>query len=164
LLLCVLGLAIGSPARAALEPAQVLVLINKDTDISSKVARAYQKLRAIPSENVLRLSLGTAQQITPEQYWTQAGTPIKQYLESHPAIRCVLTTSGVGPEKPDKAQPGTWRGPRQGGSARILLNEHASWMLMTRDPTLDNDGAGAGVKDLGAARSQSRRSARAGPL
>jgi uncharacterized protein (TIGR03790 family) len=148
----VLGLAIGSPARAALEPAQVLVLINKDTDISSKVARAYQKLRAIPSENVLRLSLGTAQQITPEQYWTQAGTPIKQYLESHPAIRCVLTTSGVGPEKPDKAQPGTWRGPRQGGSARILLNEHASWMLMTRDPTLDDDGAAAGVKEPGSRR------------
>jgi uncharacterized protein (TIGR03790 family) len=95
LLLCVLGLAIGSPARAALEPAQVLVLVNKDTDISSKIAHAYQKLRAIPNENILKLSLGTNQQITPEQYWTQAGTPIKQYLESHPAIRCILTTSGV---------------------------------------------------------------------
>jgi uncharacterized protein (TIGR03790 family) len=55
----------------------------------------YQKLRAIPNENLLRLSLGTNRQITPEQYWKQAGTPVKQYLEGHPAIRCILTTSGV---------------------------------------------------------------------
>src|SRR5215472_9138536 len=86
---------IGLPARAALEPAQVLILVNKDSDVSSGVAHMYQKLRAIPSENVLRLSLGTSRNVTPEQYWKQAGTPIKQYLEAHPAIRCILTTSGV---------------------------------------------------------------------
>src|SRR5689334_10663639 len=83
------------PACAALEPQQVLILVNKDSDISSKVAHMYQKLRAIPNDNILRLSLGTGQQITPEQYWKQAGTPIRQYLENHPAIRCILTTSGV---------------------------------------------------------------------
>jgi len=94
-LLCVLLPAIGSPVRAALEPAQVLVLVNKDSGISSKVANMYQKLRAIPNENILKLSLGANQQITSEQYWKQAGIPIKQYLESHPAIHCILTTSGV---------------------------------------------------------------------
>jgi uncharacterized protein (TIGR03790 family) len=94
-LLCGLVLAIGSPARAALEPAQVLILVNKDSDISSKVAHMYQQRRAIPNENILKLSLGASQQITPEQYWKQAGTPIRQYLESHSAIHCILTTAGV---------------------------------------------------------------------
>ena len=95
LLVAALVMAIGFPARAALEPAQVLILVNKDSEISSKVAGMYQKLRAIPKDNILKLSLGTNSQITPEQYWKQAGVPIKQYLESHPAIHCILTTSGV---------------------------------------------------------------------
>lgn len=55
----------------------------------------YQKLRAIPEGNVLRLPLGTNRQIAPEQYWRLAGQPIRKYLEDHPDIRCVLTTSGV---------------------------------------------------------------------
>jgi uncharacterized protein (TIGR03790 family) len=87
--------SIGSHAWAALDSSQILILVNKDTDISSKVAHMYQNLRGIPNENILRLSLGGGQQITPEQYWKQAGTPIKQYLEAHQAIRCILTTSGV---------------------------------------------------------------------
>src|SRR5262245_38283676 len=94
--IALLAFLIGSsPLQAALEPTQVLILVNKDSDISSKVAQMYQKLRAIPNENLLRLSLGTGSHITPEQYWEHAGTPIKQYLESHPAIRCILSTSGV---------------------------------------------------------------------
>ena len=79
----------------ALEPAQVLILVNRDTAISARVAAMYQKLRAIPDENVLRLSLGTERFLTPEQYSSKAGGPIKKYLEEHPAIRCILTTSGV---------------------------------------------------------------------
>ena len=85
----------GSFAWAALEPSQVLVLVNKDTPISSQVGRMYQKLRKIPAANVLSLSLGTDRQITPEQYWAKAAPPIKKYLEQIPEIRCILTTSGV---------------------------------------------------------------------
>jgi uncharacterized protein (TIGR03790 family) len=79
----------------ALDPSQVLILINRDTGISARVAAMYQKLRAIPDENVLRLSLGTERFLTPEQYWSKAGSPIKKYLQDHPAIRCILTTSGI---------------------------------------------------------------------
>ena len=55
----------------------------------------YQRLRGIPEPNVLRLFMGTNRQITPEQYWSFAGEPLRKYLEDHPQIRCVLTTSGV---------------------------------------------------------------------
>ena len=80
---------------AALEPSQVLILVNKDTPISSQVGRMYEKLREIPDANTLRLSLGTERQISPEQYWSKAAPPIKKYLEANPEIRCILTTSGV---------------------------------------------------------------------
>jgi uncharacterized protein (TIGR03790 family) len=89
-------IAAASPlARAALEPGQVLILVNRDTGISSQVAAMYQKLRGIPDANILRLSMGTERFVTPEQYWRQAGGPIKKYLEDHPAIRSIVTTSGV---------------------------------------------------------------------
>ena len=83
------------PLWGSLDPSQVLILINRDTGISAQVATMYQKLRSIPGENVLRLSLGTERFLTPEQYWSKAGAPVKKYLEDHPAIRCILTTSGV---------------------------------------------------------------------
>ncbi len=83
------------PAWGALEPAQVLILVNLDEPASSGVAKMYQELRAIPEANLLRLPLGSSRQIAPDQYWRLAGQPIKKYLEDHPEIRCVITTSGV---------------------------------------------------------------------
>jgi uncharacterized protein (TIGR03790 family) len=85
----------GLPAWAALEPSQVLILVNRDEAVSGKVAEMYQRLRGIPAANVLRLFMGTNRQITPEQYWSFAGEPLRKYLEDHAQIRCVLTTSGV---------------------------------------------------------------------
>jgi uncharacterized protein (TIGR03790 family) len=82
-------------ARAALEPEQVLVLVNKDQGISARVASMYQKLRGIPEGNILRLSLGRERNLTPEAYWKLAGVPVQEYLLGHPQIRCILTTSGV---------------------------------------------------------------------
>jgi uncharacterized protein (TIGR03790 family) len=83
------------PAWGALEPAQVLILVNRDTPVSSAVAQMYQMRRAIPDANLFQLSLGTSRQIAPDQYWRLAGQPIRKYLEDHPDIRCILTTSGV---------------------------------------------------------------------
>ena len=90
-----LALFSGSFAWGALSPDQVLVLVNKDTPISSQVGRMYEKLRAIPPANVLSLSLGADRQITPDQYWAKTAPPIKKYLEAYPEIRCIVTTSGV---------------------------------------------------------------------
>jgi uncharacterized protein (TIGR03790 family) len=84
-----------SPAWGALEPSQILILVNRDEAVSDKVAQMYQRLRGIPAGNLLRLPLGMSRHITPEQYWSQAGQPIRKYLEDHPEIRCVLTTAGV---------------------------------------------------------------------
>jgi len=82
-------------AQASIEPSQVLILVNRDQAISERVASMYQKFRAIPAENILRLSLGSDRNLTPDAYWQKAGAPLRQYLESHPSITCVVTTSGV---------------------------------------------------------------------
>src|SRR5262249_18729156 len=88
-------LILGTPVCKALESSQVVVLVNKDTEISSQVARMYQQARSIPSTHVLTLSLGANRQITPSQYWTKAALPIRKYLDANPEIRCIVTTSGV---------------------------------------------------------------------
>lgn len=90
-----LAVSSGSYVWGSLAPAQVLVLVNKDTPISSQVGRMYEKLRGIPAANVLSLSLGEDRRITPEQYWAKSAAPIKKYLDANPEIRCIVTTSGV---------------------------------------------------------------------
>lgn len=88
-------LCLALPAVAALSPSQVLLLVNRDQPISSQVAAMYQRLRGVPPENVLKLSLGNDRNLVPEAYWQKAAEPLKRYLGEHPAIRCILTTSGV---------------------------------------------------------------------
>ena len=95
LALCLLAFCFASNACAALDASQILILVNRDTAISSRVAQMYQKERGIPETNILRLSMGTDRQITPQQYWSKAGEPIRKYLAEHTDIRCILTTSGV---------------------------------------------------------------------
>jgi uncharacterized protein (TIGR03790 family) len=93
-LLCFLALWSASCAWGALDASQVLILVNRDVPASGQVAQMYQRLRGIPAANVLRLSMGTNRQITPEQYW-KAGVSIRKYLEEHTDIVCILTTTGV---------------------------------------------------------------------
>jgi len=94
ILLAALVLFAGMSARAEIQPSQVLVLVNNDTKISSEVAQMYQKLREIPAANILRLSLGTSREISRDEFRTRIAGPVRKFLESNPAIRCILTTSG----------------------------------------------------------------------
>src|SRR5689334_5471267 len=79
----------------ALQPAEVLILVNRDTPISSDVAKMYERARQIPHENVLALHLGTEHYINREQYRTKIAEPVKKHLGEHAGIRCILTTAGV---------------------------------------------------------------------
>ena len=92
---CALALGFAAHAWGALDASQILILENRDVPASRQVAQMYQRLRGIPTSNVLQLAMGASQQITTEQYWSKAGGPVRKYLEDHPEIRCVLTTTGV---------------------------------------------------------------------
>ncbi|MBI2815775.1 MAG: TIGR03790 family protein [Acidobacteria bacterium] len=136
-------LAMLPSARAELNPSQVMILVNKDTPISSQIAQMYQKLRGVPATNVLTLSLGTAREISMANYRSQVAEPVKKYLQAHPAIRCIVTTSGV---------PYTLAAPRDDGAAldnevAAVLRDAPSSRRMQTNPLFLQRTIGAAVSD-----------------
>jgi uncharacterized protein (TIGR03790 family) len=97
----------------ALEPNEILVVVNGDIPSSLELGRYYCHKRGVPGENVLELSLGRtlADSISRDDYDKLIAGPIYKHLtELKPGrtIRCLLTTYGVpykvGPRGPLKDQ------------------------------------------------------------
>lgn len=98
---------------SALEPNEVLVVVNGDIPSSVELGRYYCNKRGVPEGNMLELSLGEtlADSISRDEYNKLIAGPIYKYLtELKPGrtIRCLLTTYGVpykvGPRGPLKDQ------------------------------------------------------------
>jgi uncharacterized protein (TIGR03790 family) len=96
---------------AALEPNEILVIVNKDILASEDLGQYYCQRRNVPKENVLALSLGKnlADSISRDDYDRNIAGPIRERLtDQKPGqpIRCLLTTYGVpykvGPRGPLK--------------------------------------------------------------
>lgn len=90
----------GSSASAALEPEEILILINKDIPASADIAGYYCEERNVPADNVLTLSLGASlnDTIGREDYNKKIAEPLRLKLSSHGfagRIRCLLTTYGI---------------------------------------------------------------------
>lgn len=117
----------------ALSPADLLILVNRDASISSEVARMYQRAREVPQENILRLHMGENRAVTREQYRSQIAQPLKQFLEEHHGIQCVLTTAGV--PYVIQTTPGTQDGAAVDNElAAVLRDEPKSWNLWEANP------------------------------
>ena len=98
---------------AALEPNEILVIVNKDIPASEELGQYYCRQRNVPKENILALPLGKilADSINRDDYDKNIAEPIrKRIAEQTPGqpIRCLLTTYGVpykvGPRGPLKDQ------------------------------------------------------------
>ncbi len=98
---------------AALEPNEILVIVNGDIESSAALGRYYCQRRNVPKENILTLSLGKTltDAISRDEYDKSIAEPIRKILangESGGAIKCLLTTYGVpykvGPRGPLKDQ------------------------------------------------------------
>lgn len=91
----VLAVAGNRGAWAELKPAEVgIVCMDRSSD-SRRVAEQYASLRGVPAENIFRLE---GAPITPmaRNYWDATARPaLRQWLESHPGLRCVVTTQDV---------------------------------------------------------------------
>lgn len=96
---------------AALEPNQILVIVNKDIQASEDLGQYYCQRRNVPKENILALSLGKtlANSINRDDYDRNVAEPIRKRLADQipgQPIRCLLTTYGVpykvGPRGPLK--------------------------------------------------------------
>jgi uncharacterized protein (TIGR03790 family) len=98
-------------STSALEPNQILVIVNNDIPASVQLGQYYCQRRNVPKENILALSLGKilADSISRDDYDKNIAEPVRKRLADQipgQPIRCLLTTYGVpykvGPRGPLK--------------------------------------------------------------
>jgi uncharacterized protein (TIGR03790 family) len=100
-----------APAAFALEPAEVIVLVNKNVPDSQVLADHYRKARGIPADNVVVLDLPKEEDITRKDYDEKLVGPLRKALESRKEkAKCLLAMYGVplrvggdGPSEADRA-------------------------------------------------------------
>lgn len=95
----------------ALEPNEILVIVNGDIEASADLGQYYCQRRNVPQKNILTLSLGKtlANSISRDDYDKNIAEPVRERIagqKSGQPIRCLLTTYGVpykvGPRGPLK--------------------------------------------------------------
>jgi uncharacterized protein (TIGR03790 family) len=105
-------IGVGGPGvAAALEPADILVIANTDYPASTRLARYYCEKRAVPSGNVVPVSLGPQLRdfISRSDYDKRLAGPVRAVLTTRKDlehIKCLVTTYGV-PYKVGRCEPST---------------------------------------------------------
>lgn len=83
-------------AVAALEPANVIVISNKNLPESQRVAEHYLAVRKVPATNHVSLDLPTGEDITRADYQAKLLEPLREALaERREGIKVLLTVYGV---------------------------------------------------------------------
>jgi uncharacterized protein (TIGR03790 family) len=109
--LIILSTLVCCPAASALEPNEILVIVNSDIETSVNLGEYYCRQRNVPKENILALPLGKnlADSISRDDYDKNIAAPIRKHLfglSLPKQIYCLLTTYGVpykvGPRRPLK--------------------------------------------------------------
>jgi uncharacterized protein (TIGR03790 family) len=85
---------------AALEPNEILIIVNKDIPASVELGEYYCLKRNVPKENILALPLGKtiANSMSRDNYNNNLAEPVRKRLEDRvlgEPIKCLLTTYGV---------------------------------------------------------------------
>ncbi len=98
-------------SASALEPNEILVIVNGDIEASADLGRYYCQQRNVPQKNILTLSLGKTlvNSISRDDYDKNIAEPVRERITGQKPgqpIRCLLTTYGVpykvGPRGPLK--------------------------------------------------------------
>ena len=102
-----------SQISSALQPDEILIIVNSDISESVEIAKYYCKKRVVPKSNILKLSLGAELKdtITRKDYQEKLAQPLRKKIaerefasriDSEPfstpfasPVRCLLTTYGV---------------------------------------------------------------------
>jgi uncharacterized protein (TIGR03790 family) len=97
LLFLVTALPCVSPAFAQ-TGANVLVVVNENYPDSERIARHYARVRDVPAEQVLRISVGTADEVDRAAFTARIEAPISAWLQEHAAqdrILYIVLTKGT---------------------------------------------------------------------
>ncbi|NQU74702.1 MAG: hypothetical protein HQ546_00130, partial [Planctomycetes bacterium] len=82
----------------ALQPAEILVVVNKNMDNSVALGRFYCARRGVPTENLVAVDVPTGDEISAQAYQNQMVIPLRQAISdrNHTGqIRCILTVYGI---------------------------------------------------------------------
>ena len=95
-----------APARA-LEPAEIVILVNRKVAASREIADHYIAKRGVPKENVVELNLPTVEEISRTHYDRLVVPVLREALgDRKDSIKCLLATYGiplrVGGQEPTK--------------------------------------------------------------
>ncbi len=85
-------------ATAALRPDEILLITNKNSPDSAKLAVLYCRLRGVPSSQVVALDLPDAEEMGFDVYETGVVAPVREFLLAHQLqkkVKCLLTFYGV---------------------------------------------------------------------
>jgi uncharacterized protein (TIGR03790 family) len=130
-LFLLLGLA---SAVSALEPAEVVLIVNKNVPASQKLADHYRKARDIPAANVIVLDLPKEEDISRADYDKRLATPLREALLTRKEkVKCLcsmygvpLRVGGVSPSAEEKEiLPVVERGIREADAQIKKLQEEA---------------------------------------
>lgn len=88
-------LLFAAPALA-LEPAEVIVLVNKNVPASKELADHYLKARGVPAANVVTLDLPKEEDVSRKDYDEKLVAPLREALKDRQdKVRCLLCMYGV---------------------------------------------------------------------
>jgi uncharacterized protein (TIGR03790 family) len=85
-------------ANAALQPDEILLITNKNTPESGKLAELYCQLRGVPANQIVALDLPNSEEMEFNVYETGMVAPVREFLEDHQLrkkVKCLLTFYGV---------------------------------------------------------------------
>src|SRR5687768_11883926 len=88
--LAIVLIAASPRSGGAQSPSNVLVVANSASNDSVQIAEYYARRRQIPQDQVLRLKLPTAEEITRAQYGALIEGPIGEWLVAHSAHDRIL--------------------------------------------------------------------------
>jgi uncharacterized protein (TIGR03790 family) len=89
-------LAFCLPAIAfALNPSEVLVIVNATVPEGIELSSYYMKKRGIPAENLVRVTVKDQETVSRVDYDKKIAAPVSQALKQRPAVRCLLLMYGV---------------------------------------------------------------------
>jgi uncharacterized protein (TIGR03790 family) len=83
-------------AALALEPTEVVVLVNKNVPESKAIAKHYLKARGIPAENVVTLDLSKGEDMSRKEYDEKLVPPLREALKDRKdKVKCLVCAYGV---------------------------------------------------------------------
>ncbi|MCC6573308.1 MAG: TIGR03790 family protein [Planctomycetes bacterium] len=93
--IAVLTLALLAAPLAAIEPKEVLVIYNSRADGSQEIAEYYAALRGIPTDRILKLTTGTEEEISREEFNKDIWPQVQEFIKNHPETLAIVPCRGV---------------------------------------------------------------------